>query len=144
MEFYEKGDFIYPNMYATQDIVGYTSGKHAVSNGVDNKLDEGFKKDEDLSKQTNSFHFTTLNPYFHIQENDLKDLHLNDADSQKIRDIKEKLVIPTDEYYSVSNKKLTSGLFFTHNFNEMTAQFSGIFSYLSSDIKSDDSLKQGP
>ena len=136
IEFYQKGDFVYPNMYATQDVVGYTAAKDAVSERV-NKKKLSVKGDE-ISKETLPFNFTTINPFFQMDKSKESKKNydaLNKDDKKKIDQYKDQLFIPSDKFYSLDSKKLNDGgIFFTYNLNEMTVSLSGMFSYWSDNL----------
>lgn len=134
VEFYQKNDFIYPNMYKATSVVSYTAAKEKVVAGIEN--DESQTKREQI--ETNPFKFMITNPNFGINQNDVKEEEGKRTEWEKLQ-TENPIILSSDlkTFTKDSDKKIInikdSPSWFSYNLNEMTIGFTNVYDYISKD-----------
>ncbi|BDU67875.1 MAG: hypothetical protein TYPL_5280 [Candidatus Tyloplasma litorale] len=114
VEFYQKDDFVYPNMYQSLEITGYTNSPQELEEGIIYaESDDSEESDEivDDMNSTEAFNFNVVNPYFGKTEDDE-----NYEDWWKV-----------DEFYVKAGDTTTPN--YTYNLNFLTASSAGLYNY---------------
>ncbi|NQX83298.1 MAG: membrane protein insertase YidC [Mycoplasmataceae bacterium] len=140
IEFYQKDDFIYPNMYSASEITGYTkSNKNGqIKKGIKDFVvidTNGDGKNDNLV--TESFNINIINPNFKAEIDFPSDSDLVPDELQVNEIIINASDVKTATYKRDDDGNLTniitsfknSPSLYSYNLNELTASLTGIFDY---------------
>ena len=130
VEFYRNDDFVYPNMYTSSEIIGYTIASNEVTEGVNGKgdyFDEG-----NLKNETIPFNFYTINPNYNLV---LDDYDFEDVD-QAAKDLNvDNYVIKAEDVKTIEQKRkkkdkvIDQPEVYSYNLNEASVILTNLFSY---------------
>lgn len=148
VEFYQKDDFVYPNMYQATEVVGYTASEY------DAEADDGiYATEEEASKATSEpFNFMTINPNYNLKASDeyyssymeenpeseytsVEEMSngLWNSDAILIQSSDIKSTTKSDDGLEVESYSDNAALY-SYNLNQLTVSLTGLYDYSIDDL----------
>lgn len=132
VEFYQDNDFIYPNMYLSEEVIGYTAAKEEVTNGInDSKPEEA---------ETLPFDFYTFNPNYGLENT----YGFDEAEWQEKMQPNNLIINASDIYtlgsHKGSNYFVESPEMYSYNLNAITIYQTSIYSFETSELNYEEGL----
>ncbi len=140
VEFYRSDEFVYPNMYSSAEIVGYTIANESVTLGVDGKDDYFDAETKTANNETLPFNFYSINPNYGINVDEYSFVDKDKAATELQVD---KYIIKSSDVKTITKQRKHADSVtdlpevYSYNLNQASVILTNIFSYSMDQLSSE-------